>query len=163
MEYTNYTVARRRRKARAKKEKKIEEEAYERRKIHQKHIKLKSVPIVSHTPIPVCIISQISSFSLSLGVLIPVFFHFLSIIFLSYKQSIHPPLFVHVSLLLFVPFFSLLLFILSSINTTGLSIDFKRQNTLQTEQNRTLAARKFPQGASTSCFHQSEAPSLNRR
>jgi len=61
------------------------------------------------------IISQISSFYVELGVLIPVFLF--SYLLFSFIQEKYPSFSVHISLLLFV---SLLLFILSFINTTGL-------------------------------------------
>jgi hypothetical protein len=68
--------------------------------------------LYTYSPI---IISQISSFYVEHGVLIPAFFIFLSFIF--FQQGKYPSFSVHISLLLFI---SLLPFILSFINTAGL-------------------------------------------
>lgn len=139
--------------------KNIEEElAYEKRKIHQKHVKLKSAPVVSHTAVLVSIISQISSFYLGLGVLIPVFFHFLSIIFFHTSKVSIPFL---STFLCFFSFRSFLFCFYSFFYQYYWAFYWLQKANYTVDRGEHWPHANSPRRQVHSCFQQGEAPSRN--
>jgi hypothetical protein len=92
------------------------------------------------------IISQISSFYVEYGVLIPVFLF--SYLLFSFIQEKYPSFSVHISLLLSV---SLLLFY-SLFYQYGWAFLWTSKDTLDARQQRTLAACKLPEQVSILVF-----------